>query len=139
MKAKHFAITKFTVAAIILGLMGYWMVMTTRPLHGMAYGIIGAMLIVVAVIIYSGIKALKDSRSDLEPIDELSKRINQKAAATSFSISIYMWLAGMFLIDLVPVDSVNKAKLVIAVGMLAMTLLFLLLRFYFTRTGIDDH
>ncbi|UOB16503.1 hypothetical protein [Abyssalbus ytuae] len=139
MRAKYFAMTKFFVAAIILGLMGFWIFKTTKPFNGFAYVIIGAMLLVVGFIIYSGIKALKDSKSGLNPIDELSKKISEKAAAASFRISIFMWLAGMFLMDIVPVDSVNKAKLVIAIGMVGMTLIFLFIRLYFSRVGIDDN
>ena len=75
MKAKNLAITKFTVAAIILGLMGYWIFKTTKPFNEFAYGIIAVMLLVVGFVIYSGIQALRDAKSGLNPVDELSKKI----------------------------------------------------------------
>jgi hypothetical protein len=139
MNAKYLAIVKFSVAALILASMGYWIFNTTKPFNGFAYGIIGAMLLVVGFVIYTGIQALKDAKSGLSPVDELSKRITEKAAATTFKISIYMWLFGLFILDFFNVDSVNKAKLVIAIGMVGMTLIFLFIRVYLSRVGIDEN
>ncbi|WP_158657108.1 hypothetical protein [Maribacter cobaltidurans] len=139
MKAKNLAIVKFTVAALILGLMGYWIFKTTKPFNEFAYGTIGVMLVIVGFVIYSGIQALNDAKSGLKPEDELSKKINQKAASMAFRISIYMWLVGLFTLDIFSVDSVNKAKLVIVIGMAGMTLVFLFIRLYLSRVGIDDN
>ena len=139
MNARNFAIVKFSVAALILGLMGFWIFKTTKPFNELAYGIIGAMLLVVGFVVYSGIQALKDAKLGLNPFDELSKKLNQKASAAAFQISIYMWLFGLFALDMFPIDSVNKAKLVIAIGMVVMGLIFLFIRFYFSRVGLDDN
>ncbi|WP_439484369.1 hypothetical protein [Cyclobacterium plantarum] len=139
MNAKNLAITKFSVAAIILGLMAFWIIKTTKPLNEHAYGIIGAMLLIVGFIIYLGIQALKDAKSGLNPVDELSKTITEKAAAIAFRISIFMWLFGLFALDMFLVDSVNKAKFVIAIGMVSMTLIFLITRWYLSRVGIDEN
>ncbi|WOK04467.1 hypothetical protein [Imperialibacter roseus] len=139
MKAKNLAITKFSVAAIILSLMGFWIFKTTKPLNEFGYGIIGVMLLIVGFVIYSGIQALKDAKLGLTPEDELSKTITQKAAATAFRISIFMWLFVLFALDLFPVDSVNKAKFVIAIGMVGMTLIFLFSRLYLSKVGVDDN
>jgi hypothetical protein len=139
MNAKNFAITKFSVAAIILGLMSFWILKTTKPLNEFAYGLIGVMLLIVGFIIYWGIQALKDAKSGLNPVDELSKTIAEKAAAIAFRVSIYMWLFGLFALDMFPVDSVNKAKFVIAIGMVGMTLIFLVARLYLSRVGIDEN
>ena len=139
MNAKYLAIVKFSVATLILASMGYWIFNTTKPFNGFAYGIIGAMLLVVGFVIYKGIQALKDAKSGLSPVDELSKRIAEKAAATTYKISIYMWLFGLFILDFFNVDSVNKAKLVIAIGMVGMTLIFLFIRLYLSRAGIDEN
>ncbi len=139
MNAKYLALVKFSVAALLLASMGYWILNTTKPFNGFAYGIIGAMLLVVGFVIYTGIQALKDAKSGLSPVDELSKRIAEKAAATTFKISIYMWLFGLFTLDFFNVDSVNKAKFVIAIGMVGMTLIFLFIRLYLSRVGIDEN
>lgn len=139
MNAKRLARIKFTVAAFILASMGFWLFKTTKPLNEFAYGIIGVMLFIVGFVIYNGIQALRDAKSGLNAVDELSEKISQKAAATAFKISIYMWLFGLFALDLFPIDSVNKAKLVIAIGMIGMTLIFLFSRLYFSRVGIDEN
>ena len=139
MKAKKLALVKFSVAAFILALMGFWIFKTSRPFNEIAYSIIAAMLIVVGFIIYSGIQALKDAKAGLSPVDELSSKIAEQAAAATFKISIYMWLFGLFTLDFFSVDSVNKAKLVIAIGMVGMTLIFLFIRLYLSKVGIDDN
>jgi hypothetical protein len=97
------------------------------------------MLLIVGFVIYLGIQALKDAKSGLNPVDELSKTITEKAAAIAFRISIFMWLFGLFALDMFPVDSVNKAKFVIAIGMVGMTLIFLITRLYLSRVGIDEN
>lgn len=139
MKAKNLAIVKFSVAAFILGLIGFWIFKTTKPFNEFAYGIIGVMLLIVGFVIFSGIQALKDAKSGLNPVDELSKTMNEKAAAVAFKISIYMWLFGLFVLDMFLVDSVNKAKFVLAIGMVGMALIFLFARLYLSRVGIDDN
>ena len=139
MNAKNLAITKFSVAAFILGLMSFWIFKTTKPFNEYAYGIIGAMLIIVGFVIYSGVQAIKDAKSGLNPVDEFSKTITEKASAAAFKFSIYMWLFGLFIIDIFPVDSVNKAKFVIAVGMMGMALIYLFIRVYLSKVGIDEN
>jgi uncharacterized membrane protein len=139
MKAKYLAILKFSIAALILASMGFWVFNTSKPLNEFSYSIIAAMLLVVGFVIYFGIQALKDAKSGLNPVDEFSKKVAEKAAATTFKISIYMWLFGMFMLDFFAIDSVNKAKLVIAIGMVVMTLIFLFIRLYLSRVGIDEN
>lgn len=139
MEAKKIVIAKFSMAAFILGLMSFWIFTSTKPFNEFAYGIIGVMLLVVGFAIYSGIQALKDAKSGLNPVDELSKSINEKAAATAFKISIFMWLFSLFALDMFPVYTVNNAKFLIAVGMLGMALIFLFTRLYFSLVGIDEH
>ena len=139
MKAKYLAILKFSIAALILASMGFWIYNTSKPLNEFSYGIIAAMLLVVGFVIYFGIQALKDAKSGLNPVDEFSKKIAEKAAATTFKISIYMWLFVLFILDFFTIDSVNKAKLVIAIGMVGMTLIFLFIRLYLSRVGIDEN
>lgn len=139
MKANRLAIAKFSVAAFILGLMSFWILNTTKPLNEFAYGMIGFMFLIVGFVIHSGVQALKDAKSGLNPVDELSKKVSQQAAATAFKISIYMWLFGLFVLDLFRIDSVNKAKFVIATGMAGMALVFLFTRLYLSRVGLNDH
>ena len=52
MKAKYLAILKFSIAALILASMGFWIYNTSKPLNEFSYGIIAAMLLVVGFIIY---------------------------------------------------------------------------------------
>tara|TARA_R110002020_G_scaffold439005_1_gene649493 strand:- start:567 stop:1037 length:471 start_codon:yes stop_codon:yes gene_type:complete len=139
MKAKYLAILKFSIAALILASMGFWIYKTSKPLNEFSYSIIAVMLLVVGFVIYFGFQALKDAKLGLSPVDEFSKRIAEKAAARTFKISIFMWLFGLFILDFFTIDSVNKAKLVIVIGMVGMTLIFLFIRLYLSRVGIDEN
>ena len=77
---------------------------------------------------------VKNEKAGLPANDEFSKRIKEKAAATAFSISIFMWTFGaMFL-----VDTGMRADLVIGLGILGMGVIFLGSWLYYSRTGVED-
>ena len=102
------------------------------------YIVLGVLLIITAIPIYSGIIALKNAKEGLNPVDELSKTIHQHAAAKAFRTSIFVWLIILFALDFFEIDSVNKAKLVIAIGMVITFFIYLLIRLYLSKVGIYD-
>ena len=139
MKAKKLGIVKFSVVAFILGLMGFWIFKTAKPFNEFAYTIIGVLLLIVGFVIYSGIQALKDAKSGLNPEDELSKRIQEKAAAKTFKISIFMWLfIELFLFEMTHIDTIIEAKIVIGLGLMGMGLIFFFNWLYYSKVGISD-
>lgn len=139
MKGRYQAIIKFAAAALILIMVAFWVTKTNQPFNLLAYSVVGVMVVVAGFAFYQGIVALKNERQGLRANDELSRRIQEKAAATAFKLSIYMWLFGLlFLLDFVPVQSVAQAKIIVAVGMMGMALIFLFCRLYFSKVGIDN-
>lgn len=139
MKRRSKAFVKFVVSAGILVLAGFWVVKTKQPLDPLAYSILGVMIFLAGFALYQGTKAFRNEKAGLTPEDELSKRIREKAAATAFKISIYMWLfCLLFLIDLIPVHSVIQAKIIVAIGMVGMGLIFLFTWLYFSKVGVDN-
>lgn len=138
MNAKTMAIIKFTVAGILLTLTSFWMMKSSGPFELRDYSVLGVLIIIIVIPIYSGIKALKNAREGLNPVDELSKTIQVHAAAKAFHTSIFVWLIIMFALDFFDIDSVNKAKLVVAIGMVITFFIYLLIRLYLSKVGIFD-
>lgn len=135
MKAQRIAIIKFSLAAITLGLSGFWTINASQTFDLMAYGILGVVVVAAGFMIYSGLQALGDAKTGLNPEDERSKKNNQKAAAIAFQFSFFMWLSGLFFLDEILIDSIIKVKFVIAFGMMSMGMVFLFTRLYLTRVG----
>lgn len=142
MKTRSMAFIKFTVSAVLLAFAGFWVIETKRPFNSLAYSILGAMIFFAGYALYQGIIALKNEKAGLTSIDELSKKISEKAAAKAFVFSIYMWLfALLFVIDWLPFHDNNvitAIKIMVALGMMGMTLIFIFARIYYSRVGIGD-
>ncbi len=129
----------FLASAVVLTLLAYWLYSTLQPLHLWAYVLLGALAVIAGFQLYFGIEAFKNEKLGLEPHDELSKRIKERAAAKAFKFSILMWLfALIFFIDLVPIESFRVVKMVVAFGMLGMVLIYLITWFYLSKAGIHN-
>jgi hypothetical protein len=138
MKANRIALAKFSAAGFMFSLMALWLLKSTKPFNAFAYGILAVMLIVIGFVIYSGIQALRDAKSGLNPIDELSQKLSETAAAIAFKWSIFMWLIILFVLDMFSLVTVKEAKFVIAIGMMVMVLIFFFTRLYLSKVGIHD-
>ena len=139
MKTRSIAYIKFFVSALIAVLAAFWVVKTDQPFNSMAYIVLGVMIFLSGFALYQGIRALKNERAGLKPEDELSRRIKEKAAATAYKVSIFMWLfCLLFVIDLIPVHTIAQAKIIVAFGMVGMTLIFIITWLYLSKVGISD-
>jgi len=139
MRTRSIAIVKFTVSGIILALAGLWVFRTSQPFNALAYFMLGVLILLAGFAFYQGIKALQNEKAGLNPVDELSIRIKEKAAAKAFQFSILMWLFWLlFAIDLFPIKSEVQTKIIVALGMVGMTLIFLLTWLYYSKAGVDD-
>ncbi len=138
MNAKTMATIKFIVAGILISITAFWLIKSSKPFELQDYGVLMVLMIVIAIPIYSGIQALKNARFGLNPVDELSKTIHVHAAAKAFRISIFVWLIILFSLDFFNVDTVNKARLVVAIGMVTTFFIYILIRLYFSKVGIFD-
>lgn len=121
----------FLVAGLVLATSMLWLVNSA----GMAdltdtlqFGVIGLL---VAFAVFIGFRRLKSEKRG-EPVeDELSKNILQKTAAWSYYISLYLWVAVIYLKDRVNMDT----EQLIGSGILGMAVTFALCWIYINFKG----
>lgn len=113
---------------------GLWAYSTMEPLgtFEIAIAVLVALIVIFSLVI--GMKRIKDEKKGLTPEDELSKSIKQKAAATAFMYSFYLWTA----IILFMVDTKHSIEIPIGIGIMGMGLLFIGFWIYYSKTGIDN-
>jgi uncharacterized membrane protein len=115
-------------------LLGLWAYLAKEPFNTMGYLIFGLSILMIGLGLYFKIQRFNSEKSGLNPDDELSKRIKEKAAAKAFSFSIYMWVfIILFLTEMEPGD-----KIIIGLGLIGMGLIFFLNWLYYSKTGISD-
>ena len=92
------------------------------------------VIVLVAFALLFGIRRFGSARRG-EPVeDELSKKIMQKAAATSYYLSLYWWLVLSYLSD----DSEMETGSMIGTGILGMAILLALSWIYFRMKGVKS-
>jgi drug/metabolite transporter (DMT)-like permease len=134
MKTKHKTLISFVSPALGLLLLGFWVFTSKRPFDIEGYIILGLAILAIGFGLYFKIQRYNSERAGLNSNDELSKRIREKAAAKTFSISIYLWLfVILFLVGPEP-----RIKLIMAIGLMVMGLVFFLHWFYYSKIGISD-
>ncbi|MFH1121279.1 MAG: hypothetical protein V1775_15780 [Bacteroidota bacterium] len=122
----------FVVAGLVVLTTILWMVKSaglSDATDTIQIGVIG-LLIAFAVLV--GFRRLKSERRG-EPVeDELSKRILQKTAAWSYYISLYLWVAMIYIKDRVTMDT----EQLIGTGILGMAVTFALCWLVFNFGGL---
>lgn len=98
------------------------------------FSMFGILLLVVAFAIFIGIRRLISKQRGEPSEDEMSKSIMLKAAATSFYVSLYLWVALMFLNGSWDLET----ETVIGRGVVGMAVIFALSWFYHRLKGQKD-
>jgi peptidoglycan/LPS O-acetylase OafA/YrhL len=93
------------------------------------FGVIGLL---IAFAVFLGFRRLKSERRGEPAEDELSKRILQKTAAISYYISLYLWVAMIYIKDRVEMDT----EQLLGTGILGMAVIFALSWLVFNFRGI---
>ena len=131
MKPRNFLL--LVIAATVLISAGIW------ALHSMEESIdlthvlmFGILFLVVAFAILLGMRRLKSERRGEPSEDELSKLILQKAAATSYYVSLYLWVALIFVDGSRDLDT----ETAIGAGIVGMSVIFALSWFYHRMKGL---
>ena len=134
MKTKYKSLVSFISPTLGIMLLGLWAYLAKEPFNTMGYLIFGLSILMIGLGLYFKIQRFNSEKSGLNPDDELSKRIKEKAAAKAFSFSIYMWVfIILFLVEMEPRD-----KIIIGLGLIGMGLIFFLNWLYYSKTGISD-
>lgn len=122
----------FLVAGLILLTTLLWMVNSAGVADRtdtIQFGVIGLL---ISFAVFVGLKRLKSERRGEPAEDELSKRILQKTAAWSYYISLYLWVAMIYIRGRVSMDT----EQLIGTGILGMAVTFAVCWLVFNFRGL---
>lgn len=122
------------LSLVVTFAVGLWLYSSMDKLGIFEFTVAGFVVIAVIVSLTIGIKRMKDQKMGLAVEVELSHRIKQKAAASAFFNSFYLWT----LIAMFTIDSNLRIEIPIGIGILGMSLLFIGFRIYYSKSGIID-
>lgn len=108
------------IAALVVATTGLWLFSTSgnlKPYDILTFGII---LLVAGFAVFVGYKRLSSAKRGEPAEDEMSKKILQRTAAFSYYISLYLWVAVLFIKDRVNLDTEE----LIGGGILGMALIY---------------
>jgi len=124
----------FIVAAVILVTTGFWFFTSRsafKPADLVMYGVI---IVVVGFALFLGYKRLTSVKKG-EPVeDELSKKVLQKTAALSYYISLYLWLAVMYVSD----KRDYETHVLLAAGILGMAVVYAICWLVYNFRGVRN-
>lgn len=124
----------FSVAVVVLITTGLWLYSASGNLKPYDFLSFGVIILVVAFAFFVGYKRLASARRGEPAEDELSKKILLKTAAWSYYISLYLWVAMLFIKDHVTLDTEE----IIGAGILGMALSFAVCWLVFNFRGIRN-
>jgi len=122
----------FVVAGLIMATTLLWVVSSADGLNkpdAIQFGVIGLL---VAFAVFVGIMRLKSEKRGEPAEDERSKFILQKSAAWSYYISLYLWVAVLYIKDRISMDTDQ----LLGTGILGMAISFALCWLVFNFRGI---
>jgi peptidoglycan/LPS O-acetylase OafA/YrhL len=115
-----------------LGMWAYYSL--EGSLQGKDMLLFGVLIVVAVFGIYIGLRRVMSERRGEPGEDELSRRIMQKAGASSFYISLYFWLALSYFIS----DRDTAPETAIGLGIAGMALIFAFSWMYHRFKGLKD-
>jgi peptidoglycan/LPS O-acetylase OafA/YrhL len=108
------------LAVLVLGTLVIWMLNSEGPITGTAIGI---GVIQVVVLVFAGLVIYRRwtaAKNKLPAEDEMSKNILRRGAATSYYVSLYLWLALMFFEERIALER----STLIGAGILGMAIIY---------------
>lgn len=114
------SVVVFVVAGLVLLSSGFWFFTSIKETSIGELVHYGIILLLVAFAIFVGVKRLSSEKRGEPSEDELSKKVLQKTAATSYYVSLYIWVFLIFLKDRVTFDTEE----LLGTGILAMAVTF---------------
>lgn len=124
-----FIITGLVIVSTIM-----WLLNMPSNSNMIEYVHFGVIFLIVAFAIFVGYKRLSSERRGEPSEDELSKKVLQKTAALSYYISLYLWVAILFIKDRITIDT----EVLIGTGILGMAITFALSWLFFNFRGIKN-
>jgi hypothetical protein len=117
-KAIFLAVLAVSVMVTII----FWFVRSGASLNLKNSSIILIQFVVIGFAIVLVFRRLRSVKQNLPAEDEMSKGILRRGAATSYYVSLYMWLAFMFFEDRIDLER----STLIGAGILGMAIIYAL-------------
>ncbi len=128
------AIILFVIIAVVIFTTVLWLTnveTTFKPVDLLSVVVI---ILVVGFALFVFYKRVTSAQRGEPAEDELSKKVMQKTAALSYYISLYIWVAMLFIKDRVKLDTEE----LIGMGILGMALTFAICWAIFNFRGIRN-
>ena len=124
----------FAVAAMVVASIAVWLYNTGFCFSWNELGLMLIVLLLVGFAVFVGIRNFKSEKRKQPAEDEMSVKINRKAAAWSYFVSIYMWLVIMYIAD----KKMIETDILFGAGIIGMGLLWVIFLLFFYFKGIKD-
>jgi len=109
-------------AVLVTATILVWLLNSERVENVRSILMIGIPVVILIFAILVVVKRWKAAKNKLPAEDELSKRIQQRGAATSFYVSLYLWLALMFFEENIDLER----STLIGAGIVGMAIIYAL-------------
>jgi len=122
------------VTFLVLGTTLLWFMSSGFSLSGAEVWHLVIIILLVAMGIYVAFSRLRRVNRG-EPVeDEFSKKILQKASAISYYVSLYLWVAMIFVNDRTDMDT----EVLLGTGILGMAVIWVALVIFFKIRGLRN-
>ncbi|MDX9905755.1 MAG: hypothetical protein RBS55_04110 [Bacteroidales bacterium] len=128
------SIVIFIIAALVLITTGLWILSPGAIGDPMEYLHFGVIMLIILFALFIGYKRLRSEKRGEPAEDELSKKVLQKTAAWSYYISLYIWVAMIYIKDRIVMDT----EIMLGTGILAMAVTFAVCWMIFNFWGIRN-
>jgi len=122
------------VAVLVLITTGLWVFSASGNLKTFDMASFGVIILVVAFALFVGYKRLVSAKRGEPAEDELSKKVLLKTAAWSYYISLYLWVAMLYIKDRVSLDTEE----ILGAGILGMAVSFAVCWLVFNFRGVRN-
>jgi len=122
------------VAVLVLITTGLWVFSASGNLKTFDMVSFGVIILVVAFALFVGYKRLVSAKRGEPAEDELSKKVLLKTAAWSYYISLYLWVAMLYIKDRVSLDTEE----ILGAGILGMAVSFAVCWLVFNFRGVRN-
>jgi hypothetical protein len=116
------AIVIAVLAVLVTATMVIWMLNAEAKINIKSVLLIAIQVVVLGFAVLVVLRRWKASREKLPVEDEMSKKILRRGAATSYYVSLYLWLALMFFEE----DIDLERSTLIGAGILGMAIIYAL-------------
>jgi peptidoglycan/LPS O-acetylase OafA/YrhL len=124
----------FIVSALVVVTTVIWILTSGTAFKPADLGVYAVLILVVGFALFIGVKRLNSIKKGEPAEDELSKKVLQKTAAMSYYISLYLWLAVMY----VSGKKDYEPHVFLAAGILGMAVIYALCWLIYNFRGVRN-